>query len=285
MMTVKALMEAGRLDDAVACLGAELQARPTDRQGRTFLFELLCFAGDFDRAERHLDVLGQQGGDPETGLGVRLYRGLLEAERSRARLFSEGVRPRFMFEVPPAVELHLRALDEIRLKRFAEARALLDRADGLGAPPRGTAIGTTFEEFRDADDRLALVLEVFTPAGYFWVPWEQVQYLEVAPPHNLRDLLWAPAKLATWDGQPAEVFLPNVYPGSASHPEGLARLGRKTDWLDTGEGVVQGSGQKVFLVGDDARTLYELGEVRFSPPRDEFATPGGGNCNGCVYRD
>jgi type VI secretion system protein ImpE len=283
-MTAKALMEAGRLDDAVARLGTELQTRPTDRQARIFLFELLSFAGDFDRAERQLDVLGQQGGDPETGLGVRLYRGLLAAERSRSRLFSDGIRPRFLSEVPPAVELHLEAIDEVRQKRFAVARALLDQAEGLRDAPRGTASQSKFEEFRDADDRLAPVLEVFTPAGYVWVPWEQVRSLEVAPPRNLRDLLWAPAELATWDGPSAEVFLPSLYPGSASHPEGLVRLGRETDWLDLGEGIVQGSGQKVFLVGEDARTLHELGGVRFWPWQDESLTPGRGGSDGLNHR-
>jgi type VI secretion system protein ImpE len=284
-MTVKALMEAGRLEDAVSQLSDEVRSRPTDRQGRTFLFELLCFAGESDRAERQLDVLGQQGGDPETGLGLRLYRGLLAAERSRSRLFSEGVRPRFLSEVPPAVELHLQALGAVREGRFENARALLDRADWLRTPARGTAGGLAFEEICDADDLLRPVLEVFTPAGYFWVPWEQIQDLEVAPPQNLRDLLWAPAKLATRDGQPAEVFLPNLYQGSACHAEGLVRLGHKTDWLDLGEGVVLGSGRKVFVVGDDDRTLFELGEVRFSPPRDGTATTGEGDRNGSVRLD
>jgi len=275
-MTVMALMNTGRLDEAVALLGAELQACPADRQRRTFLFELLCFAGALDRAERQLTVLGRQGDEPETRLGVGLYHGLLAAERSRARLFADGVRPKFMFEVPPTVELHLQVLDEVRRGRFAEARALFDRTEGLRASPSGTAGGTAFEEFRDVDDRLAPILEIFTPAGYFWVPWEQVQFLEVAPPRYLRDLLWAPAKLATWDGQPAEVFVPNVYPGSASHPEGLVRLGRKTDWRSLGEGIVQGSGQKILLVGDDARTLPELGTVQFSLPKFEPATSGEG---------
>jgi type VI secretion system protein ImpE len=285
MMIAKALMDAGRLDEAVARLGAELRARPTDGQGRTFLFELLCFAGDFDRAERQLDVISQQGGNPESELGARMYRGLLAAERSRARLFSEGVRPRFLFEAPPAVELHLRAIDEVREQRFAEARALLDRAEGLRAAASGMAGGAGFDEFRDTDDLLAPVLEVFTPAGYFWVPWEQVKLLEVAPPQHLRDLLWAPAEMATWGGEPVQVFLPNVYPGSSSHPEGLVRLGRMTDWLDLGEGVVRGTGQKVFLVGDDDRTLFQLGEVLFSPPQDEPAIPGGSDRNGLDRRD
>ena len=81
------------------------------------------------------------------------------------------------------------------------------------------------------------------------------------------------------------MFLPNVYPGSASHPDGLVRLGRMTDWQDRGEGVVRGSGQKVFLVGEEARTLPELGEVRFSPRQDEPAIPGGGDRDGLDRHD
>ena len=44
------------------------------------------------------------------------------------------------------------------------------------------------------------------------------------------------------------------------------RLGRKTDWAETGNGIVRGVGAKLFLAGEDAWTLFELGPVQFSPP-------------------
>ena len=269
-MTAKDLMEAGQLGPAVARLGDDLRARPADRTARTFLFELLCFSNDFDRAERQLDVLGHQDGDP---LGVQVYRSLLEAERTRSRLFAEGLRPRFVLDPPPAVELHLEAWDLMRQGRLAAAREALDRAGTLQASLRGTAGDAAFGEFRDADDILAPVLEVIASAGYFWVPWEHIQHLAVSTPRNLRDLLWTPADLATFDGQLGQVFLPNLYPGTRSHPDDLVRLGRTTVWQDCGEGIVRGAGPKIFLADDESLTLPELGVVQFAPPEPSI-TPG-----------
>ena len=269
-MTAKDLMNAGQLGPAIARLGEDLRARPADRTARTFLFELLCFSNDFDRAERQLDVLGHQDGDR---LGVQVYRSLLAAERSRSRLWAEGLRPRFVLAPPPAVELHLEALNLVRQGRLAEARETLDRAGTMQAPLQGTVGEAAFGEFRDADEILAPVLEVISPAGYFWVPWEHIQHLAVSTPRNLRDLLWTPADLATFDGQLGQVFLPNLYPGTGSHPDDLVRLGRTTVWQDLGEGIVRGAGPKIFLAGDEAFTLPELGVIQFAPTEPSM-TPG-----------
>ena len=86
-MTAGQLFQAGKLDQAVQALGAELRDNPGDVQRRTFLFELLCFAGAYDRAEKHLDVLAQGGKDAQ--LGALLYEGALHAERTRAELFQK----------------------------------------------------------------------------------------------------------------------------------------------------------------------------------------------------
>jgi predicted component of type VI protein secretion system len=42
----------GRLNDAIQALSAELRDHPTDTRRRTFLFELLCFAGEYERADK-----------------------------------------------------------------------------------------------------------------------------------------------------------------------------------------------------------------------------------------
>ena len=41
------------------------------------------------------------------------------------------------------------------------------------------------------------------------------------------------------------------------------RLGHKTEWIGGDGRPVRGVGRKLFLVGDEARTLLELGEVKF----------------------
>jgi len=60
-MNPKELYQAGRLNDAIKALSAELRDNPTDTKRRTFLFEMLCFAGEYDRADKQLEVLAEAG--------------------------------------------------------------------------------------------------------------------------------------------------------------------------------------------------------------------------------
>ncbi len=41
------------------------------------------------------------------------------------------------------------------------------------------------------------------------------------------------------------------------------RLGRSTDWVGPEDGLVLGRGQRVFLVGDEARDVMDLTTLRF----------------------
>jgi type VI secretion system protein ImpE len=84
------LYEAGRLDDAIDALSARLRESPLDSRSRTFLFELLCFAGDFERAEKHLDLLADLS--PDAKVGAFVYRTALHASRERLEMF-ETHRP------------------------------------------------------------------------------------------------------------------------------------------------------------------------------------------------
>ncbi|QDV32774.1 type VI secretion system accessory protein TagJ [Tautonia plasticadhaerens] len=265
-MTAKHLLEDGRLGAAIDRLTADLKDRPDDAEGRIFLFELLGFAGQWDRASKHLDVLGATVADPQAAVGAGLYARLLESERQRSRLFKEGVRPRFALEPTEEVLLHLQAVEALRQGRPEEARSALDQAAERHRPSPGRSPSAPFDDIRDADDLLGPVLEVFAPAGYCWVPWQHVQFLEVSTPTRLRDLIWLPARLATFDGQLGEVHLPNLYHASSSSEDELIRLGRRTDWEELPGGIVRGLGQKVFLVGEADRTLAELAELHFDPP-------------------
>src|SRR5258708_36412680 len=90
-MKAQELFQAGKLDEAVQALGAELRDNPTDARRRTFLFELLCFAGEYQRAEKQLDVLGSDGRQAE--MGALLYRSALHAERIRQAIFEQKDYP------------------------------------------------------------------------------------------------------------------------------------------------------------------------------------------------
>ena len=119
-MTAKELLDAGKLSAAIEQLNKEVKARPADGRLRIFLFELLCFAGDYQRADRQLEVIGHQSTSAE--IGVQAYRQLMEAEKARQRLLSDGLQPNFLFPPPPYARLHLEAINRLRENRPTEAR-------------------------------------------------------------------------------------------------------------------------------------------------------------------
>src|SRR5579862_1337915 len=70
-VTPEQLLRGGQLEEAIAALGTELRTQPQDAQRRTFLFELLCFAGEHERAQRQLDVVASAS--KEARMGALLY--------------------------------------------------------------------------------------------------------------------------------------------------------------------------------------------------------------------
>jgi type VI secretion system protein ImpE len=56
----KELVQGGLLHAAIENVTQAVKHDPTDVMLSTVLFELLCFAGDWDRAEKQLDVIGHQ---------------------------------------------------------------------------------------------------------------------------------------------------------------------------------------------------------------------------------
>jgi type VI secretion system protein ImpE len=260
-MKAKDLLDAGQLSALVAELNEEVKRRPTDASLRTFLFEVLCFTGEYQRAERQLDAIGHQS--ESAGVGVEVYRNLLRAEIARQRCFSAGLRPTFLSAPPPYIQYHLDALDRLREENSAEAGLLLEKSVQSRRPLKGRVEGRAFSSFRDSDDLLAPILEVFARDAYVWFPVEQIVNVTIAAPKYLRDLLWIRATIETTQGSGGEVFVPVLYTGSHLADDDRIRLGRMTDWRLAGDGLTRGLGQRTFLIDDEERGILEVRELEF----------------------
>jgi type VI secretion system protein ImpE len=232
-MTAKELFQAGKLNEAVEALGVEVRNNPTDARRRTFLFELLCFKGDYDRAEKHLNVLADA--TPDSRIGAVLYFSALHAERLRQDLFEKKDYP-----VTPAT----------------------------GNPRGGTLNGQPFQILEDADPRVGPRLELFAAGAYLWLPLEHIESIEMEAPKRLRDLLWIPALVRTGpafkDKELGEVLLPVLAPFSWKHPDDNVKLGRATEWAEL-DGLSVPSGQRTFSVDDEDVPLLEIRKIEFTP--------------------
>jgi type VI secretion system protein ImpE len=250
--------QSGNLREAIPAALEEVRRQPADGGKRTFLCELLCFAGDLERADRQLDALGQQ--NPQGLSGVNLFRQLIRAELARQQFYSEGRLPDFLGqEVTPVLRGHLEASILLREGKAREAAELLGRLRELAPRVSGTCNGQAFDELRDLDDLTASFFEVLTVTGrYFWVPLERVESTEFHAPERPLDLLWRRAHMIVRGGPDGEVFLPVLYAGSAADPNDKVRLGRMTEWRGDAGAPVRGFGQRMFLVGSEDCPILEL---------------------------
>lgn len=261
MQDAKAMMDAGDLDGAVQSALNYVKSNPTNYQARTFLFELSLFSGDFERAERQLDTIGHQ--DATAMVGSMIYRRCIEAERKRARYFSESLKPEFLADPPDYIYGLLTANNRLREGNAEEARGILDKIEEERPAITCTVNGEDAEDFRDYNDLTSCILEVFIKDSYVWVPLEQVEKLTITPPRSLRDLYWLQGNLETSGGINGEVFIPALYADSARKAENKIRLGKMTDWDDAGEEIYIGRGTKLFWFNGKDIPITDLREIVF----------------------
>jgi type VI secretion system protein ImpE len=262
-MTADECYRNGRLTDAVTAALDEVKRNPTDSGKRGFLAELLCFAGDLDRADRQLDAISQQG--PETLMEANLFRQLICAEKARQQFYTHGLLPEFLNqEITPDLRLHLEAAVLLRDGMATEAAGVLAKANEQRPKVAGTCNGKVFEDFCDLDDLTSSFFEVLSSKGeYFWIPIGRIESLEFVPWTRPRDLLWRRGHMIVRDGPDAEVFLPALYAGSASDANDQIRLGRATEWRGEAGARVRGVGQRIFLAGEEDHPILEMQKLTF----------------------
>ena len=230
-MDALSLYRSGNLRAAIDALGDELKKQPLDAKRRTFLFELLCFAGDYGRAEKQLDVLSDTSS--EAAAGAMLYRSALHAERERQEMFENDRLPIGTAHSSPGGELN----------------------------------GATFAGLTDADPRIGAHLEAFIAGSYAWIPFAYLESVETQAPKRLRDLLWLPAVVRTTADfrmqDLGEVLLPVIAPLSWKHEDETVRLGRTTVWEEDEKHGAVPYGQKLLIYGEDEAPVLEMRKLSF----------------------
>jgi len=261
-MTPSELFQAGQLTDAIDAAVADVKKHPTDTSRRGLFCELLCFAGQWERADKQLDTISMQ--EPEAVVGLSVLRQLIRGEVARQQFYEEGRVPEFIGEPSPVLRLHLEASIALREGNAGEAADLLGQAEEQRARAGGTCDEQPFDDFRDLDDLTAPCFEVYTGTGkYYWIPLEQTDLIEFHAPERPHDLLWRRAHIVVNDGPDGEVFLPTLYPGTFHSDDDGLRLGRGTKWTDQEGEPIRGCGLRMFLVGEEAKTIMELEQIQF----------------------
>ena len=196
---------------------------------------MLCFAGEFSRAEKHLNLLSDAS--PDASIGALVYRSAVSAERKR--------------------------------QAFFESRAS-QHTPVINIPRPGRLNGERFYTIEDIDPRIGSRRPKFSsPENTLWLPFAHIGSLNMEAPRFLRDMLWSSAVVTGGPGMKqqdfGEVLLPILYPFSWQHERDEVKLGRETDWMMVGEEVYESTfGQKLLVLdGEKSVPFLDIRSLQF----------------------
>jgi type VI secretion system protein ImpE len=259
MTTARDHLRAGDIAAARSALQAQVRAEPANSAHRVFLFQLLCVTGEWDRALTQLNVAGEL--DAGALAMVQIFREAVRNETLRGDVFAGKQLPLLFGEPERWIALLLEALKVTAAGNITQGQAL--RAEAFEAAPTsaGRINGQPFEWLADADTRLGPMLEAIVNGRYYWIPIHRIAALKIEAPTDLRDLIWAPAQFKWSNGGEAVGLLPTRYPGSERSQDSAIVLTRRTEWLDQGEGVYFGLGQRMLATDQGEFPLLEVRDI------------------------
>lgn len=258
-MNAEQLVKQGNLAEGLSELQASIRKDAGDAKARVFLFQLLSVMGQWERALTQLGVVSEM--DASTLPMAQTYREAIQCELFRADVFAGARTPLIFGEPPEWMALMLEALRATGAGEHQQARAVRERAFEQAPGTAGTLNGTEFAWIADADSRLGPVLEAIVNGNYYWIPFERIQTIAVEAPEDLRDVVWMPAQFTWANGGQTVGLIPTRYPGTEASEDDAQRLSRKTDWIDMGEELFFGVGQRLLSTDVDDYSLMDVREV------------------------
>lgn len=262
-MQAEQSLREGNLKQALAQLQKAVRSEPANPKLRIFLFQLLCLLGEWEKALNQLTVAGEL--DAANLAVVQTYREAIRCEALRAAVFSGRFSPTIFGDPQPWMALLIESLKLTAEGRSVESESLRARAFEEAPATPGSLDGKAFAWIADADSRLGPMLEAIVNGRYFWVPFQQIQRIELEKPQDLRDLVWLPCHFQWANGGIAVGLIPTRYAGSEQAEDAAIRMARRTEWLPIAEGAYRGLGQRILATDIDEFPLLDIRQIQLTP--------------------
>jgi len=257
-MDARERLRVGDLRGALEQLKQEVRKAPRDARLRTFLFQLFCIVGEWDRAVTQLTAAAEL--DPLALPMAQTYRAAIRCEILRGKVFAGERTPTVFGEPEPWMSLLIEANRVLAAGRRAEAAGLRDDAFDQAPTASGTIDDAVFEWIADADPRLGPMLEAMVDGKYYWVPFHRLRSMEIDPPEDLRDQVWMPTRFIWTNGGESFGFIPSRYPGSETSDEPAVALGRRTEWKEQDDWFL-GLGQRMLATDGNEHALMDVRRI------------------------
>jgi len=257
------LVQAGKLEEGLQALQAEIRKKPEDTRLRIFLFQLNCILGRLDKALTQLQVIASL--NAETMLLAQIFRPVITCELLRREVFAGKRTPLIFGEPMEWVGLLVQANDLVAKGQFGPAAEARAKAFDAAPASTGKMNDQPFEWLADADSRLGPVLEAIIEGKYYWIPFCRIQKMEMPKPSDLRDLVWLPTQFTWTNGGSVPGHIPARYAGTEDSTDDQLRLVRQTQWRQEAGDTYLGLGQRVLTTDANEYPVLECRTIEFDP--------------------
>jgi type VI secretion system protein ImpE len=265
----QALIQQGKLSEALAALQAQVRKDAANPKLRIFLFQLLCVLGQWPRALTQLHVVAEL--DPAAMPMVQTYREAIQCEGLRTDIFAGKRMPLIFGEPPPWIA---QLLDALKFDGSDPERATTIRAAAMETAPAssGRIDDVAFSWITDADPRIGPVIEAIVNGKYFWIPIYRIRKIEMDPPTDLRDAVWTAATFTWTNGATTVGLIPTRYVDTTTGGDDAMMLARRTEWPEAGPFAGRGMGQRMLAIESADYALLDIRVIEFDAVAEESET-------------
>ncbi len=247
------------LDEQVAQLTQQIRRAPADARLRVHYAQLCMVKGDWERAVAQLQTVAQL--DAKCIPMAQAYREAIRCERARERVFAGELEVKSIGQPSDWLPLLARSLACRAGGDAVQATELHAQAFEQAGETPFLIDGEQVEWIADGDSRLGPVCELFLNGQYYWLPFENIQRLEIDAPTDLRDLVWLPARVTLSNGGQHPVLLPARYPLSHAEGQDALALASLTEWRPLGDELWAGVGQRMLVSPAGEHPLLAVREL------------------------
>ena len=170
---IKLMVEEGNYAELSNQLAEHLKSETKDYKSRSLLAESLIILGDYERADKQLNMLFMQ--TPQYGPTINQYRQLIRAATSRREVFEKNRAPDLLCEATKTLKSHIRLINAITKHDASAINDTLPEIESQAPKCHFSLNGKTYNAIRDADDRTAYIVELMGLDGsYYLADWQHI---------------------------------------------------------------------------------------------------------------
>ena len=230
MTDARALLRAGDPRGALEQVKQEVRKSPRDVRLRTFLFQMFCVFGEWDRAVTQLTAAAEL--DKLALPMAQTYRAAIRCELLRGKVFAGERTPTVFGDPEPWMSLLIEANRVLAAGREPMQPGCATTPSSRPPAATGSIDDEPFEWIADADPAWARCWKRWSIGKYYWVPFRRLRTLDIEAPADLRDQIWMPTHFVWSNGGESSGFIPTRYPGSEASTDPAIALSRRTEWQE-----------------------------------------------------